>query len=180
MKETFREYYNRKEKELDEAIKVLNKNGYKVLNEGKITKIITGLALVAGLITNAMAKDFNAKAADTYNSKATTAAFDQNLKTAYNLGSDVKMSSEMVQNIADIACKKIYEKMLEENKYDKEDMEALAEWDNAVEFYKSLKKVDKPLADAFSRRLDKALTKSLSIASNIEEYAAKHPTKRKG
>ena len=40
MKETFREYYNRKEKELDEAIKVLNKNGYKVLNEGKITKII--------------------------------------------------------------------------------------------------------------------------------------------
>ena len=70
--------------------------------------------------------------------------------------------------------------MLEENKYDKEDMEALAEWDNAVEFYKSLKKVDKPLADAFSRRLDKALTKSLSIASNIEEYAAKHPTKRKG
>ena len=56
MKETFREYYNRKEKELDEAIKVLNKNGYKVLNEGKITKIITGLALVAGLIVGALAQ----------------------------------------------------------------------------------------------------------------------------
>jgi len=173
MNETFREYYSRKEAEMNEAIKLLQENGYKVLNEGKMTRFITGLALVAGLITNAMAKDFNAKTADTYNSKATTATFDQDIKSEYNLSNDVKMSSEMVQNIADIVCKKLSEKMLANNTYDVEDLVKLQEWKNAVKFYKSLAKADQSLANMFSRRLDKALTKSLSVAPNIQQYAQK-------
>ena len=40
-----------------------------------------------------------------------------------------------------------------------------------VEFYKQLKQADESLANMFSRRLDKSLTKSLSIAPNIQRYA---------
>ena len=174
MKESFTEYYNRKANELDEARKLLESNGYVILNEGKLGRFIAGLALGLGLITHATARDFNAKAADMYNSNTKSTEFSQDLQKEYNMGSDVTVTSEMVQNIADMVCKKLSSKMLAANKYEVDDLVALPEWENAVKFYKTLYKADESLGNMFSRRLDKALTKSLSIAPNIQRYAATH------
>lgn len=174
MKESFTEYYNRKVNELDEARKLLESNGYVILNEGKLSRFIAGLALGLGLITHAVARDFNAKAADMYNSNVKSTEFSQDLQKEYNMGSNVTMTSEMVQNIADMVCKKLTDKMYAVNKYELDDLVELQEWKNAVKFYKTLSKADQSLADMFSRRLDKALTKSLSIAPNIQRYAATH------
>lgn len=174
MKESFTEYYNRKVNELDEARKLLESNGYVILNEGKLGRFIAGLALGLGLITHATARDFNAKAADMYNSNIKSTEFSQDLQKEYNMGSDVTVTSEMVQNIADMVCKKLSSKMLAANKYEVDDLVALPEWENAVKFYKTLYKADESLGNMFSRRLDKALTKSLSIAPNIQRYAATH------
>lgn len=174
MRESFTEYYNRKVNELDEARKLLESNGYVILNEGKLGRFIAGLALGLGLITHAVARDFNAKAADMYNSNVKSTEFSQDLQKEYNMGSNVTMTSEMVQNIADMVCKKLTDKMYAVNKYELDDLVELQEWKNAVKFYKTLSKADQSLADMFSRRLDKALTKSLSIAPNIQRYAATH------
>lgn len=174
MRESFTEYYNRKVNELDEARKLLESNGYVILNEGKLGRFIAGLALGLGLITHAVARDFNAKAADMYNSNIKSTEFSQDLQKEYNMGSNVTMTSEMVQNIADMVCKKLSDKMVAANKYELDDLVELQEWKNAVKFYKTLSKADQSLADMFSRRLDKALTKSLSIAPNIQRYAATH------
>lgn len=174
MRESFTEYYNRKVNELDEARKLLESNGYVILNEGKLGRFIAGLALGLGLITHAVARDFNAKAADMYNSNIKSTEFSQDLQKEYNMGSNVTMTSEMVQNIADMVCKKLSDKMVAANKYELDDLVELQEWKNAVKFYKTLSKADESLGNMFSRRLDKALTKSLSIAPNIQRYAATH------
>ncbi len=171
MKESFTEYYNRKASELDEAMSLLESNGYVILNEGKLGRFIAGLALGLGLITPSAAREFNAQAADMYNSTTKSTEFSQDLQKEYNIGSNVTVTSEMVQNIADMVCKKLSDKMLAENKYEVDDLVALPEWKNAVKFYKTLSKADESLANMFSRRLDKALTKSLSIAPNIQKYA---------
>ena len=84
--------------------------------------------------------------------------------------SDVQLTDRMVQDIADNAANQVTEKMLELNKYELEDMVILPEFKAVLEFYKALKKADEGLANMFSRRLDKSLTKSLSIAPNIQTY----------
>lgn len=156
---------------LDEAKQILEDAGYQVVNEGKITQFIAGLALAAGLLTNAQAKDFNAKAHSDYTSKATTSIFAKDIQKSFNMGTNVSITADMVQTIADQASQKLYNTMTKLNKYDKEDLVKLSEFKQIVDFYKQLKQADANLANMFSRRLDKSLTKSLSIAPNIQEYA---------
>lgn len=156
---------------LDEAIEILEDSGYEVINEGKITRFIAGLALAAGLLSTAQAKDFNARANSNYTSKATTSVFAKDIQKSYNMGSDINITANMVQAIADQASKKLTDKMVAINSYDEEDMLKLDEFKQIVEFYKQLKQADESLANMFSRRLDKSLTKSLSIAPNIQRYA---------
>ena len=156
---------------LDEAIEILEDSGYEVINEGKITRFIAGLALAAGLLSTAQAKDFNARANSNYTSKATTSVFAKDIQKNYNMGSDINITANMVQAIADQASKKLTDKMVAINSYDEEDMLKLDEFKQIVEFYKQLKQADESLANMFSRRLDKSLTKSLSIAPNIQRYA---------
>lgn len=156
---------------LEEAVTLLEESGYQVINEGKITQFIAGLALAAGLLTTAQAKDFNAQAAGGYTSnKASTSMFAKNIQKNYNMESNVQLTDIMVQKIADQASKKLTNKMLAINSYDERDMLKLDEFHEIVSFYKQLKKADESLANMFSRRLDKSLTKSLSIAPNIQQY----------
>jgi len=157
--------------QLDEAKKILEDAGYTVINEGKVTRFIAGLALAAGLLTQAQAKEFNARANSDYSSKATTSIFAKDIQKSYNMGSNVNITANMVQAIADQASKKLTDKMLANNLYDLDDMLKLNEFKQIIEFYKQLKSADENLANMFSRRLDKALTKSLSIAPNIQRYA---------
>lgn len=157
--------------QLDEAKKILEDAGYTVINEGKVTRFIAGLALAAGLLTQAQAKEFNARANSDYSSKATTSIFAKDIQKSYNMDSNVNITANMVQAIADQASKKLTEKMLANNLYDLDDMLKLNEFKQIIEFYKQLKSADENLANMFSRRLDKSLTKSLSIAPNIQRYA---------
>ena len=157
--------------QLDEAKKILEDAGYTVINEGKITQFITGLALAAGLLTNAQAREFNARANSDYTSKATTSVFAKDLQKSYNIESNVNITANMVQAIADQASKKLTDRMLENNLYEVDDLVKLSEFKQMVEFYKQLRSADENLANMFSRRLDRALTKSLSIAPNIQRYA---------
>jgi hypothetical protein len=157
--------------QLDEAKKILEDAGYTVINEGKVTRFIAGLALAAGLLTQAQAKEFNARANSDYSSKATTSIFAKDIQKSYNIDSNVNITANMVQAIADQASKKLTDKMLANNLYDLDDMLKLNEFKQIIEFYKQLKSADENLADMFSRRLDKSLTKSLSIAPNIQRYA---------
>lgn len=172
---TFKEYFNESmqntEDELNEAKKIVREAGCRVINEGKLAKIIIGAALSLGLITNAMASEFNAHANPTYTSKtATTTSLSKEMQKDYNLKSDLQMTDQMIWNIADIVSQKLTKRMLADDKYELEDLIALEEWQRAVEFYKTLKVQDESLANMFSRRLDKSLTKSLQIAPNIERY----------
>lgn len=157
--------------QLDEAKKILEDAGYTVINEGKVTRFIAGLALAAGLLTQAQAKEFNARANSDYSSKATTSIFAKDIQKSYNMDSNVNITANMVQAIADQASKKLTDKMLANNLYDLDDMLKLNEFKQIIEFYKQLKNADENLANMFSRRLDKSLTKSLSIAPNIQRYA---------
>jgi hypothetical protein len=157
--------------QLDEAKKILEDAGYTVINEGKVTRFIAGLALAAGLLTQAQAKEFNARANSDYSSKATTSIFAKDIQKSYNMDSNVNITANMVQAIADQASKKLTDKMLANNLYDLDDMLKLNEFKQIIEFYKQLKSADENLANMFSRRLDKSLTKSLSIAPNIQRYA---------
>lgn len=157
--------------QLDEAKKILEDAGYTVINEGKITQFIAGLALAAGLLSNAQAREFNARANSDYTSKATTSVFAKDIQKSYNMESDVNITANMVQAIADQASKKLTDRMLENNLYEVDDLIKLSEFKQMVEFYKQLRSADENLANMFSRRLDRALTKSLSIAPNIQRYA---------
>ena len=157
--------------QLDEAKIILEDAGYTVINEGKVTRFIAGLALAAGLLTQAQAKEFNARANSDYSSKATTSIFAKDIQKSYNIDSNVNITANMVQAIADQASKKLTDKMLANNLYDLDDMLKLNEFKQIIEFYKQLKSADENLANMFSRRLDKSLTKSLSIAPNIQRYA---------
>lgn len=157
--------------QLYEAKKILEDAGYTVINEGKVTQFIAGLALAAGLLTQAQAKEFNARANSDYSSKATTSIFAKDIQKSYNMDSNVNITANMVQAIADQASKKLSDKMLANNLYDLDDMLKLNEFKQIIEFYKQLKNADENLANMFSRRLDKSLTKSLSIAPNIQRYA---------
>lgn len=157
--------------QLDEAKKILEDAGYTVINEGKVTRFIAGLALAAGLLTQAQAKEFNARANSDYSSKATTSIFAKDIQKSYNMDSNVNITANMVQAIADQASKKLTDKMLANNLYELDDMLKLNEFKQIIEFYKQLKSADENLANMFSRRLDKSLTKSLSIAPNIQRYA---------
>lgn len=175
-KKSFKKYLQESisndERMINEAKFKLRRRGYKVLNEGKLAKFIAGVALSLGLITNAQAGEFNAQASTGYTSKATTSSFAKSLQKNYNMDNDVALTDQMVQNIADMVGKKISEYMLEHNMYDASELTSLDDWENAVEFYKTLNKQDSALANMFSRRLDKALTKSLGIAPNIQKYAS--------
>ena len=157
--------------QLDEAKKILEDAGYTVINEGKVTRFIAGLALAAGLLTQAQAKEFNARANSDYSSKATTSIFAKDIQKSYNIDSNVNITANMVQAIADQATKKLTDKMLANNLYELDAMLKLNEFKQIIEFYKQLKSADENLANMFSRRLDKSLTKSLSIAPNIQRYA---------
>lgn len=157
--------------QLDEAKKILEDAGYTVINEGKITQFIAGLAFAAGLLTNAQAREFNARANSDYTSKATTSVFAKDIQKSYNMESDMNITANMVQAIADQASKKLTDRMLENNLYEVDDLVKLSEFKQMVEFYKQLRSADENLANMFSRRLDRALTKSLSIAPNIQRYA---------
>ena len=88
--------------QLDEAKKILEDAGYTVINEGKVTQFIAGLALAAGLLTHAQAKEFNARANSDYSSKATTSIFAKDIQKSYNMGSNVNITANMVQAIAEI------------------------------------------------------------------------------
>ena len=106
-----------------------------------------------------------------YVSKANTSIFAKDFQKRYNMDNDIQVTDAMVQKIADEASKKLTDHMLEQNLYELEDLIQMPEFKDMVSFYKTLKKADENLANMFSRRLDKALTKSLSIAPNIQRYA---------
>lgn len=173
---TFKEYFNESmqntEDELNEAKKIVREAGCRVINEGAFAKFITGAALSLGLISNAMAADFNAQpTSGNYSSKITTTEFNKQLQKDFNMESDVQLTDKMIWNIADIVSSNLTARMDKEHKYDEEDLIKMPEWKSAVEFYKIVAKKDPSLANMFSRRLDKALTKSLSIAPNLQQYA---------
>ena len=176
-KQSFSDYFSTKKREINdeerynEAVRIMHEHRYAVLNEGKMAQWIAGIALSLGLITNAMARDFNAQASSGYTSqKASTSIFNKNLQKNFNMQSDVQLTDAMVQNIVDNVAKKIANRMLEEDKYEEDELLALPEWKDAVEFYKQLVKADESLGNMFSRRLDKALTQSIRIAPNIQRY----------
>ena len=176
-KQSFSDYFSTKKREINdeerynEAVRIMHEHRYAVLNEGKMAQWIAGVALSLGLITNAMARDFNAQASSGYTSqKASTSMFNKNLQKNFNMQSDVQLTDAMVQNIVDNVAKKIANRMLEEDKYEEDELLALPEWKDAVEFYKQLVKADESLGNMFSRRLDKALTQSIRIAPNIQRY----------
>ena len=149
----------------------MNEHRYAVLNEGKMAQWIAGVALSLGLITNAMARDFNAQASSGYTSQnASTSMFNKKLQKNFNMESDVQLTDAMVQNIVDNAAKKISARMIQEDKYEEDELLELPEWKDVVEFYKQLVKADERLGNMFSRRLDKALTQSIRIAPNIQRY----------
>ena len=180
-KESFSEYFNKQkrkfnqEERINEAIRIMEEHGYTVLTEGKLVKFLAGLALSLGLLTNANAREFNAQASSGYTSqKANTSMFAKDMQKNYNLQSDVQLTDKMVQTIVDNVAKKISQRMLDEDKYEEDELFALQEWQDAVTFYKSLVKVDESLGNMFSRRLDKALTQSIRIAPNIQRYVIKN------
>ena len=180
-KESFSEYFNKQkrkfnqEERINEAIRIMEERGYTVLTEGKLVKFLTGLALSLGLLTNANAREFNAQASSGYTSqKANTSMFAKDMQKNYNLQSDVQLTGKMVQTIVDNVAKKISQRMLNEDKYEEDELFALQEWQDAVTFYKSLVKADESLGNMFSRRLDKALTQSIRIAPNIQRYVIKN------
>ena len=180
-KESFSEYFNKQkrkfnqEERINEAIRIMEERGYTVLTEGKLVKFLTGLALSLGLLTNANAREFNAQASSGYTSqKANTSMFAKDMQKNYNLQSDVQLTGKMVQTIVDNVAKKISQRMLDEDKYEDDELFALQEWQDAVTFYKSLVKADESLGNMFSRRLDKALTQSIRIAPNIQRYVIKN------
>lgn len=179
--ETFGEYFNKQkrkinqEERMNEAIRIMEERGYTVLTEGKLVKFLAGLALSLGLLSNANAREFNAQASSGYTSqKANTSMFAKDMQKNYNLQSDVQLTDKMVQTIVDNVAKKISQRMLDEDKYEEDELFALQEWQDAVTFYKSLVKADESLGNMFSRRLDKALTQSIRIAPNIQRYVIKN------
>ena len=179
--ETFGEYFNKQkrkinqEERMNEAIRIMEERGYTVLTEGKFVKFLAGLALSLGLLTNANAREFNAQASSGYTSqKANTSMFAKDMQKNYNLQSDVQLTDKMVQAIVDNVAKKISQRMLDEDKYEEDELFALQEWQDAVTFYKFLVKADESLGNMFSRRLDKALTQSIRIAPNIQRYVIKN------
>lgn len=176
-KQSFSDYFSSKKREIteqeryEEAVKIMNEHHYAVLNEGKMAQWIAGVALSLGLITNAMARDFNAQASSGYTSQnASTSMFNKKLQKNFNMESDVQLTDAMVQNIVDNAAKKISARMIQEDKYEEDELLELPEWKDVVEFYKQLVKADERLGNMFSRRLDKALTQSIRIAPNIQRY----------
>lgn len=180
-KQSFSDYFSTKKREINdeerynEAVRIMHEHRYAVLNEGKMTQWIVGIALSLGLITNAMARDFNAQASSGYTSqKANTSIFNKNLQKNFNMESNVQMTDAMVQNIVDAVAKKISARMIKEDKYEEDELLELQEWKDAVEFYKQLVKADESLGNMFSRRLDKALTQSIRIAPNIQRYVLKN------
>ena len=180
-KQSFSDYFSTKKREINdeerynEAVRIMHEHRYAVLNEGKMTQWIVGIALSLGLITNAMARDFNAQASSGYTSqKANTSIFNKNLQKNFNMESNVQMTDAMVQNIVDAVAKKISARMIKEDKYEEDELLELQEWKDAVEFYKQLVKADESLGNMFSRRLDKALTQSIRIAPNIQSSVLKH------
>ena len=180
-KESFSEYFNKQkrkfnqEERINEAIRIMEERGYTVLTEGKLVKFLAGLALSLGLLTNANAREFNAQASSGYTSqKANTSMFAKDMQKNYNLQSDVQLTDKMVQTIVDNVAKKISQRMLDEDKYEEDELFGLQEWQDAVTFYKSLVKADESLGNMFSRRLDKALTQSIRIAPNIQRYVIKN------
>ena len=179
--ETFSEYFNKQkrkinqEERMNEAIRIMEERGYTVLTEGKLVKFLAGLALSLGLLSNANAREFNAQASAGYTSqKANTSMFAKDMQKNYNLQSDVQVTDKMVQTIVDNVAKKISQRMLDEDKYEEDELFGLQEWQDAVTFYKSLVKADESLGNMFSRRLDKALTQSIRIAPNIQRYVIKN------
>jgi hypothetical protein len=180
-KQSFSDYFSTKKREINdeerynEAVRIMHEHRYAILNEGKMAQWIAGVALSLGLITNAMARDFNAQASSGYTSqKASTSIFNKNLQKNFNMESDVQLTDTMVQNIVDNVAKKIANRMVKENKYEEDELLELPEWKDAVEFYKQLVKADESLGNMFSRRLDKALTQSIRIAPNIQRYVLKN------
>ena len=176
-KQSFSDYFFSKKREIteqeryEEAVRIMNEHRYAVLNEGKMAQWIAGVALSLGLITNAMARDFNAQASSGYTSQnASTSMFNKKLQKNFNMESDVQLTDAMVQNIVDNAAKKISARMIQEDKYEEDELLELPEWKDVVEFYKQLVKADERLGNMFSRRLDKALTQSIRIAPNIQRY----------
>ena len=176
-KQSFNDYFSSKKREIteqeryEEAVRIMNEHRYAVLNEGKMAQWIAGVALSLGLITNAMARDFNAQASSGYTSQnASTSMFNKKLQKNFNMESDVQLTDAMVQNIVDNAAKKISARMIQEDKYEEDELLELPEWKDVVEFYKQLVKADERLGNMFSRRLDKALTQSIRIAPNIQRY----------
>ena len=179
--ETFSEYFNKQkrkinqEERMNEAIRIMEERGYTVLTEGKLVKFLAGLALSLGLLSNANAREFNAQASAGYTSqKANTSMFAKDMQKNYNLQSDIQLTDKMVQTIVDNVAKKISQRMLDEDKYEEDELFGLQEWQDAVTFYKSLVKADDSLGNMFSRRLDKALTQSIRIAPNIQRYVIKN------
>ena len=179
--ETFSEYFNKQkrkinqEERMNEAIRIMEERGYTVLTEGKLVKFLAGLALSLGLLSNANAREFNAQASAGYTSqKANTSMFAKDMQKNYNLQSDIQLTDKMVQTIVDNVAKKISQRMLDEDKYEEDELFGLQEWQDAVTFYKSLVKADESLGNMFSRRLDKALTQSIRIAPNIQRYVIKN------
>jgi hypothetical protein len=176
-KETFQEFLRNRElnesaeARYNEALKIVESAGYQVLNEAAFAKWLAGLALSFGLLTHAQAAEFNQRTPSGYTSKANTSMFAKDFQKRYNMNSNIQVTDAMVQQIADDACQKLTKRMTDENKYELEDLIKLPEFNDMVSFYKTLKKADESLANMFSRRLDKALTKSLSIAPNIQRFA---------
>ena len=165
---SFRQYLNENmaSDNLNEALEIAKKNGYKVVNEGALKNAILGLALSFGLLTNAQAKDLNDTVSYTSKS-ATVNSVSKNLQKTYNMQSngDIAMTDVMVRNIAKLAVNNISNRFVDcSDPSEIEDSEELA---NAKAFYVQVSKSDPSLGNMFKRTLEQQLNKILGLGIKI-------------
>lgn len=169
---SFREYFNEslqaENDKINEAKRIIRESGAHVITENAFTKFIIGTALSLGLITNAAANEYNNTVNDHH--KISTSMLAKDMQKAYNVQDNIELTNKIVLNIADTVIKNIIAEMDSTNKTDANDLVKTEEWQNAVAFYKKLSAQDKGLANMFSRKLDRELTKTLQIAPNIQNF----------
>lgn len=174
---TFKEFFTESQQtsldEINEAKRVVREAGCRVINESRLLKFITGAALSLGLISNAMAGEFNAQPNPSYISKtATTTSLSKEMQKNYNVKADLQMTDQMIWNIADEVSRALTAEMHKKKKLDAEDLFKLDGWKNAVEFYKIVNSQDPALANMFSRRVHRALKSEFGSIPSVQEFAS--------
>lgn len=165
---SFRDYLNENmaADNLNEALAVAKKTGYKVVNEGALKNAILGLALSLGLLTNAQARDIDNSVR--YTSKtATVGSVSKDLQKNFNMQSDneIAMTDVMVRNIAQLAVDNIANKFADCS--DPREIEDSQELASAKDFYTQMSKSDPALGNMFKRTLEQQLNKLLGLGIKI-------------